>query len=46
VIEFTPNETGSIPFSCSMGMYRGVITVVDEQTNTPLSNKMLADLEK
>lgn len=28
VIEFTPQETGSIPFSCSMGMYRGTIDVV------------------
>ncbi len=25
VIEFTPKEKGSIPYSCSMGMYRGVI---------------------
>lgn len=30
-IEFTPTETGSIPFSCSMGMYTGVFTVVDDQ---------------
>lgn len=30
VIEFTPNETGTIPFSCSMGMYRGQFTVVDD----------------
>ncbi|OGL78803.1 hypothetical protein A3E39_01420 [Candidatus Uhrbacteria bacterium RIFCSPHIGHO2_12_FULL_60_25] len=29
VIEFTPKSTGSIPFSCSMGMYRGSFTVVD-----------------
>jgi sulfite exporter TauE/SafE/copper chaperone CopZ len=28
VIEFTPKEVGQIPFSCSMGMYRGVFTVV------------------
>ncbi|MFZ2253324.1 MAG: sulfite exporter TauE/SafE family protein [Minisyncoccia bacterium] len=27
IIEFTPTKTGTIPFSCSMGMYRGVITV-------------------
>lgn len=27
VIEFTPTKTGSIPFSCSMGMYRGTIIV-------------------
>ncbi len=29
VIEFTPQETGTIPFSCSMGMYRGAFNVVD-----------------
>lgn len=33
VIEFTPTETGSIPFSCAMGMYTGVFNVVDEQGN-------------
>ncbi len=27
-ITFTPQESGKIPFSCSMGMYRGVIEVV------------------
>lgn len=27
IIEFTPTEAGSIPFSCSMGMYRGTIIV-------------------
>lgn len=27
VIEFTPTQKGSIPFSCSMGMYRGTIIV-------------------
>ncbi|MCL4366492.1 sulfite exporter TauE/SafE family protein [Patescibacteria group bacterium] len=27
-IEFTPKEVGQIPFSCSMGMFRGVIDVV------------------
>ncbi len=27
IIEFTPTESGSIPFSCSMGMYRGVLQV-------------------
>lgn len=29
VIEFTPTEAGVIPFSCSMGMYRGTIEVVE-----------------
>ncbi|MBI4427274.1 MAG: sulfite exporter TauE/SafE family protein [Candidatus Magasanikbacteria bacterium] len=27
IIEFTPTETGEIHFSCSMGMYRGIIKV-------------------
>ena len=29
VFEFTPDKSGDIPFSCSMGMYRGVINVID-----------------
>ncbi len=29
VFEFTPSETGTIRFSCSMGMYNGSFTVVD-----------------
>ncbi len=33
IIEFTPKETGKIPFSCAMGMYTGVFTVVDENEN-------------
>lgn len=33
VIEFTPTETGRIPFSCAMGMYTGVFNVVDDQGN-------------
>lgn len=32
VIEFTPKEVGQIPFSCSMGMYRGVFTVVESNS--------------
>ena len=27
VLEFTPTKKGTIPFSCSMGMYRGKIIV-------------------
>lgn len=27
VITFTPTESGTLPFSCSMGMYRGAFTV-------------------
>ncbi len=29
IVEFTPNEVGMIPFSCSMGMYTGVFKVVN-----------------
>ena len=29
IIEFTPTETGTIPFSCSMGMYRGSFQIVE-----------------
>lgn len=28
-IEFTPTQTGTINFSCSMGMYRGSFTVIE-----------------
>ena len=28
IISFTPTKKGKIPFSCSMGMYRGVIEVI------------------
>ena len=27
-LEFTPTETGSIPFSCSMGMFTGTFNVI------------------
>lgn len=30
VITFTPKQTGTIAFSCPMGMYRGSFTVVDK----------------
>ncbi len=30
VFDFTPKETGDIPFSCSMGMYWGNFSVVEE----------------
>jgi len=33
IIEFTPKETGKIAFSCSMGMYTGAFTVVDENSS-------------
>ncbi len=33
VIEFTPEETGRLPFSCSMGMYTGAFDVYDGTRN-------------
>jgi plastocyanin len=33
IIEFMPNETGVLKFSCSMGMYTGFFNVVDDQGN-------------
>ncbi len=39
VIEFTPNETGTIPFSCFMGMYRGQFTVVDDNGSAGAANQ-------
>lgn len=30
IFEFTPTETGTVRFSCSMGMYTGSFNVVDE----------------
>jgi len=33
-IEFTPTETGKLPFSCSMGMYTGSFNVYDGSTPT------------
>lgn len=35
VIEFTPEETGTIPYSCWMGMIRSTITVVDDLAAVP-----------
>jgi len=31
IVEFTPTETGALPFSCSMGMYKGVFNVYDDE---------------
>ncbi|HOX40866.1 MAG TPA: sulfite exporter TauE/SafE family protein [bacterium] len=33
VVEFTPKETGTIAFSCSMGMYTGKIKVIQGKTS-------------
>ena len=44
IIEFTPTQIGEVPFSCSMGMFRGKFIVVDsgktgatKNTNTVVS---------
>lgn len=42
VFEFTVNETGTIPFSCSMGMYRGSFTVVDGGSDSQVSPSSLS----
>ena len=31
IIEFTPSQTGKIPFSCSMGMYTGAFNVYEDE---------------
>lgn len=33
IIEFTPKETGTIRFSCSMGMFTGAFNVVENNNN-------------
>ncbi len=33
IFEFTPNKTGDIKFSCSMGMYTGQFLIVDNETD-------------
>ncbi len=38
IIEFTPKEIGEIPFSCSMGMYRGKFIVVESGTSNTTQN--------
>lgn len=37
-IEFTPTETGIIRFTCSMGMFSGSFSVVEEQTDAKDAN--------
>jgi plastocyanin domain-containing protein len=40
VFEFTPKEAGTIRFSCSMGMYTGSFTVVDETGSAPSTTQI------
>jgi sulfite exporter TauE/SafE/copper chaperone CopZ len=45
IIEFVPTEIGEIPFSCSMGMYRGRFIVVESNSGAlkpPALNNNLA----
>lgn len=41
VIEFTPTESGTVPFSCWMGMIRSKIVVVDDLNN--VDNSQIKD---
>jgi plastocyanin domain-containing protein len=45
IIQFTPTQTGRLPFSCSMGMYRGEFNVIDEGARAvpPPANFQKAD---
>lgn len=43
MIEFTPTESGTVPFSCWMGMIRSNITVVDDLKN--VDSNVIADVE-
>ena len=42
VIEFTPKATGTIRFSCSMGMFNGSFNVVDGKTTVAPSTTQVA----
>ncbi|MDF2484886.1 MAG: Heavy metal transporter [Herbinix sp.] len=45
VIEFTPEESGVIPYSCWMGMIRSKITVVEDITTTGGSDDSVSSEE-
>ena len=40
IIQFTPTEVGEIPFSCSMGMYRGKFIVVPPKGTSAFSGNV------
>lgn len=42
-IEFTPDESGTIPYSCWMGMVRSTITVVDDLSAAPAAVQAAVD---
>ena len=43
IIEFTPEESGTVPFSCWMGMIRSKITVVDSLDSSENGGDSTAD---
>jgi len=43
IVEFTPTEAGTIPFSCWMGMIRSRIVVVDDLRNISADEAALGD---
>ena len=43
IFEFTPSQTGTIRFSCSMGMYTGSFNVVDENTSAAAPSALAAN---
>lgn len=45
IIEFTPEKTGTIRFSCSMGMYTGSFNVVNEASGNKISNSAVKTVQ-
>ncbi|MBH1940147.1 sulfite exporter TauE/SafE family protein [Mobilitalea sibirica] len=45
VIEFIPDESGVVPFTCWMGMIRSRITVVEDLSNTDVDTDQTAYIE-
>ncbi len=43
IIEFTPDKTGVVPYSCWMGMIRSQITVVEQTASTNSTSSILPD---
>jgi len=42
IIRFTPTRAGTVPFSCSMGMYRGQFTVVEKNSGASADSASVA----
>lgn len=45
IIKFTPRETGTISFTCSMGMYRGTIEVVEKKVGEKSSSLGVTEVQ-